>query len=191
MGHAQGKELLSEADYLAGEDVSKLRHEYIAGETHAMAGASERHNLIAGNIYLSLRNASRGTASRSFMADMKLRMSAGRVYYYPDVMLVCNPADNNPLYKESPCLIAEVLSPATAKIDLREKMNAYLAMPGLRYYLVVDSERLWAKCFFRNDADGWMEKTLDGADFIDVRCGEVRCMLSLEELYEDSGLLIQ
>jgi len=45
---------------------------------------------------------------------MKLRVAGGRAYYYPDVMLSCEPATPDEVYKDPPCLVAEVLSPSTA-----------------------------------------------------------------------------
>ena len=38
------------ADYLQGEQESQVRHEYVAGQVFAMAGAGEAHNRIAGNL---------------------------------------------------------------------------------------------------------------------------------------------
>ena len=98
--------------------------------------------------------------------------------------------DDHPLYKQSPCLIAEVLSPATASVDLREKWAAYRALPSLRYYLLVDSERLWAKVFFRDANDAWFEPDLSADDRVDVACDGTRLTLTLDDLYEDTGLLV-
>ena len=42
--------LISEADYLAGEKLADVRHEYVNGRVYAMAGTSRRHNRIAMNI---------------------------------------------------------------------------------------------------------------------------------------------
>ncbi len=224
---------VDEADYLRREEAASSKHELVGGEIYAMAGASERHNRISGNIFFHLRTATRGKACRAFMADMKLRLAASTTYYYPDAMLVCdtddhgdhaisihdrcdhhgrpplpNPLpqagegandvlrtpnainDNNPIYKQSPCFIAEVLSPATAAIDLREKWAAYRALPSLRYYLLVDSERLWAKAFFRDAQDVWFEQELGADNRLDVACGDARLTLTLDDLYEDTGLLI-
>ena len=38
------------ADYLSGEEASEVRHEYLGGEVHAMAGGTIDHNLLAGNL---------------------------------------------------------------------------------------------------------------------------------------------
>lgn len=187
MSQARVHSPVDETDYLRLEEAAATKHELVGGEIYAMAGASERHNRIALNIAFHLRNATRGKPCRAFMADMKLRLAGGATYYYPDAMLVCDPADDHPLYKQSPCLIAEVLSPATAGIDLREKWAAYRGLASLRYYLLVDSERLWAKVFFR-DADAWFEQELSADDRVDVVCDGTRLALTLDDLYEDSGL---
>jgi Uma2 family endonuclease len=190
MSHAQVHQPLSEDEYLRQEAEAEIKHELVSGEAYAMAGASERHNRIAGNVFYHLRSITRGKACRAFMADMKLRIAASSTYYYPDVMLVCDPADEHPIYKQAPRLIAEVLSPATANVDLREKWQAYRALPSVRYYLLVDSDRLWARVFFRKEEGDWFEQDLSREDVFEVQCDEVRLDLTLDDLYEDTGLLI-
>lgn len=190
MSQAHVHSPLDEADYLRFEEAAGSKHELVGGEIYAMAGASERHNRISLNIAYHLRTATRGKPCRAFMADMKLRIAASATYYYPDAMLVCDGADDHPLYKQSPCFIAEVLSPATASVDVREKWSAYRGMASLRYYLLVDSERLWAKVFFRDANDVWFEQELSDDDRVDVRCAGTRLTLTLDDLYEDTGLLI-
>ncbi|PJC13415.1 MAG: Uma2 family endonuclease, partial [Comamonadaceae bacterium CG_4_9_14_0_8_um_filter_60_18] len=48
---------ISVDDYLQGELQSDIRHEYLAGEVYAMAGAGEKHNRISLNIAFHLRAA--------------------------------------------------------------------------------------------------------------------------------------
>ena len=119
------KPRLTAVDYLAGEQDSDIRHEYVDGEVYAMAVAVESHNLIAGNVFARLRNLVRGGPCRVFISDMKLQGAAWDAFYYPDVMVVCDPSDTQTHFKRSPSLVVEVLSPATESIDRREKMLAY------------------------------------------------------------------
>ncbi len=187
MGMLVEHRTLSEEDYLAAEAAAPFKSEYVAGEVFAMAGASERHNRITLNIAFHLRAASRGHTCRAFMADMKLRVDAHQAYYYPDAMLVCDPADDHPLYKSAPCFIAEVLSPATAAIDQREKWLHYRDIPGLRYYLLADSETAHAR-LFRREGEVWREETLGPEDVVRIECTGLVFALSLDDLYEDTGL---
>lgn len=188
MSQAHVHSPVDEAAYLREEETAASKHEFVGGEIYAMAGASERHNRIAGNIFFHLRSATRGKPCRAFMADMKPRLAGGTTYYYRDAMLACDPADDRPLYKQSSCLIAEVLSPATATVDVREKWTAYRGVASLRYYLLMDSERLWDRVFFRDEHDAWFEQELSTEDRIDVACDGIR--LTLDDLYEDTGLLV-
>ena len=133
------KPLLSEEDYLELEAELPEKHEFAAGELFAMAGGTENHNRIAGNIFAHLWTAARGGSCRVFTSDMKARVS-NDVFYYPDVMVVCADGDDKPLYKTQPCLIVEVLSPNTEVIDRREKLQVYQRVPSLQAYLLVSAE---------------------------------------------------
>ena len=50
MNAAEKLNLVSVEDYLEGELISPIKHEYLGGVIHAMAGARNVHNLIASNI---------------------------------------------------------------------------------------------------------------------------------------------
>jgi Uma2 family endonuclease len=128
--------LLTIDEYLAFEKDSPVRHEYVGGELVAMAGASDRHNRVAGNIYALLWPALRGGPCRIYMSDMKMQISDDQIFY-PDVMVTCDPEDNGEYIKKRPCLIIEVLSPSTASIDRREKLVAYRRIESLQAYIVL------------------------------------------------------
>jgi Uma2 family endonuclease len=61
-------------DYLAGELISEVKHEYLGGEVHAMAGASNRQNKVAMNTLLTLGASLRGKPCRPFNSDTKVRI---------------------------------------------------------------------------------------------------------------------
>ena len=61
-------------DYLSGELRSETRHEYMGGSVYAMAGASEEHNAVAGNLFAALHAHLRGKPCRVFFVDMKVRL---------------------------------------------------------------------------------------------------------------------
>jgi len=185
---APERRLLHEREYLAREATALEKHEYVGGVAYAMAGAGERHNRIAGNLFVALRLATRGTPCGVYMADMKLRIGEGTAYYYPDVMVSCEPAGPDTVFKEAPCLVAEVLSPSTAAIDKREKLHTYRAIPSLRYYLVVDADRVSLTYFVRADDGAWLEASLEPEEQLQVRCKEMRVDLTLPAVYEDTGL---
>jgi len=73
-------------------------------------------------------------------SDQKLQ-PGGSLFYYPDVQVLCDPTDNDPLIKRRPCLVVEVTSDSTESIDWREKMLAYRGIANLTPYLIVRQDR--------------------------------------------------
>ncbi len=176
---------LSEQEYLAAELTANVRHEYIDGQIYAMAGASENHNRIAGNVFFQLRAAARGGHCGVFLSDMKLKIAWQKAYYYPDVMLVCHRQDDGDYFKQQPCLIAEASSPSTKKTDRREKLWAYQKIPSLRYYLLVSANREKVEYFVRNSQDEWQTALLEDDETLTVDCENYHAVLSLSDIYED------
>lgn len=180
---------LSEEDYLQNELSATIKHEYIDGQIYAMAGASENHNLISGNIFSTLRNATRGKDCRVFMSDMKLRIPQSHVYYYPDVMLVCQrSAADDDYYKHQPCFIAEVLSKGTQATDKREKLLNYQKIATLRYYLMIDSSQKCVDYWQRDEAGDWQTAVLEPGENLQIQCDSFSTGLTLDSIYEDVEL---
>lgn len=173
---------LSIEDYLKGELESDIRHEFYDGQVYAMAGAGERHNTIALNIATLLRQNTRGTECRSFIADMKLYLSDLDRFYYPDVLLTCDVDDNHEYYKEKPCLIVEVLSPSTEGTDRREKLHAYQNIPSLKEYVMVAQDEQKVE-LYRRDGEIWQYFLLDKDDTLELECLDLA--LSMSAIYED------
>jgi Uma2 family endonuclease len=174
--------LLSEADYLEGEKHSPVRHEYVAGRVFAMSGSSRAHNRIAGNLFTWLKAKIAGTPCEVYMSDVKLRIAHRQIYYYPDLVLACDPKDSHEYYLERPCLVVEILSPSTAKIDRREKLLAYQAIPSLQAYVVVAQDRCCIEVYTPMEAGQWRQTIYtDAAEFLDLPC--VHGQIQAEEVY--------
>jgi Uma2 family endonuclease len=157
MGHAAIQPRRSAADFLAWDAQQSLKHEFVRGAVFAMAGADERHVTAAGNLYLALRAHLRGTACRTYIADMKLRVEAADAYFYPDVMVCCDAADAaDPLVKRAPVLVVEVLSASTAAFDRGDKFAAYRTLPALREYLLADPATRRCDLYRKGDDGLWV-----------------------------------
>ena len=81
---------ISVEEYLESEQDGAVRHEYVAGGEYAITGGSIYHNRIT----LALASYLRSRVPEGcdvFASDMKLRTQ--HAFYYPDVMVHCDPAD--------------------------------------------------------------------------------------------------
>ena len=186
MGQAQ-LSYLSEANYLAGEELPGLRHEYVQGEIYAMTGASKTHGIIAGNVFALLRTHLRGSPCRTWTADMKVQVASVSAYYYPDVVVTCSPqdlaADAPKNYLTAPQVIVEVLSASTEQVDRREKWLNYRQLDSLREYVLIDQERQWAEVFHRG-AEGWLHEICQAGETLSLQSLDLQ--LAMDEIYEDS-----
>ncbi|MGR9012574.1 MAG: Uma2 family endonuclease [Gammaproteobacteria bacterium] len=127
---------ISEEEYLQGELVAEFKHELIDGEVYAMAGASEAHNLLSGNIVAELKNRLKGTSCRTFIADMKVKVAND--FFYPDAMVVCRQGMPEAYYQQSPIIIVEVLSKSTRRFDKTAKRLKYQTIPTLEEYVLIE-----------------------------------------------------
>ena len=176
---------ISPEEYLAGEELAATRHEYVGGIVYAMAGAKNRHNQIAGNIFLEVGGQLRGRACQPFNSDTKVRIRHGSDvrFYYPDIMVVCEPNSLDDVFQDHPVVIFEVLYESTARTDRVEKLRAYQTLPSLRAYVVVESERLGLTCHHRQDvAAPWTVERLEKRGN-QLPLSAVGCALSLEAIY--------
>ncbi|HLM61036.1 MAG TPA: Uma2 family endonuclease [Pyrinomonadaceae bacterium] len=64
------KTKISVENYLAGEETSPVKYEYVYGEVYAMARASDNHNRIVVNIITSLSTHLRNSNCESFAGDI-------------------------------------------------------------------------------------------------------------------------
>ena len=152
----------SAADYLAWEAGQPDRHEYFHGETFAMGGASRRHVTVSGNVFAALDGALENTPCRTYMADMKLQVDADHVYFYPDVLVTCDPADHQADYvMRAPILVVEVLSPTTAGYDRGDKFAAYRRIASLREFILIDPDKQRVEHYHRTNGNTWELRDLE------------------------------
>jgi len=180
---AQANEMLSVEDYLEGERLSEIRHEYVGGYVYAMAGASDDHNRIVGNIYSALHQRLRGKRCEPFMADMKLKIPGGQAYYYPDVLVACDPTDNATYFRERPTVVFEVLSPETARSDQREKWYAYAMVQSLKVYVLVSQDPREVTVLRRGRPGPWVTTVIKNISSV-LKLPEIQVEIPLARIYE-------
>ena len=175
---------ISVEDYLVGELVSQVKHEYFGGVVYAMAGGRNAHNVIAGNIYGLLHARLRGRRCSPFNSDTKIRVQlpTHTRFYYPDVSVVCssNPQDDS--FQDQPVAIFEVLSRSTRLTDGVEKRDAYLTIPSLRVYALVEQETAVVLLYRRTD-QGFVREAYDDLKAV-IPLPEIETELPLAEVYE-------
>ncbi|MCE7869918.1 Uma2 family endonuclease [bacterium CPR1] len=184
MSTAPNLDLTSIENYLAGELASPVKHEYLGGVLYAMAGARNTHNRIASNALIALGSRLRGGACEAFNSDTKIRIRLPHHirFYYPDLSVVCRPGPPHGSFQDEPAVVVEVLSRATRRVDEGEKKDAYLTIPSLEVYLLVEQD-LPAVVAFHRTEQGFVRDVYRSLEEI-VPLPGIGIELPLSELYE-------
>ena len=170
-------DFISIEDYLAGEQVSEIKHEYIDGYVYAMAGTKLNHERIAGNIFRKLGNYLEDSACEVVSSDFKVNV--GTRFFYPDVMVICNHEKGEDYYTQSPVLIVEVLSKSTRRKDKGLKLLAYQSIASLKEYVLIEQDFVEVTVY--RQSDNWRSQCYFLGD--DVRFDALDFSLSVEEIY--------
>lgn len=176
-------EFVSVADYLAAEETSQIRHEYLGGMVYAMAGETRDHNQICQNLLFQIRPKLKAGPCRIFICDIRvnLHLHSDEYYYYPDLVVTCDKRDTHPRFVRYPKLIIEVLSENTERVDRREKFFAYTSIPSLEEYVLVAQPAREVTVFRR--ASGWKSEVVSGAKAT-VALKSLKLTLPLSAIYE-------
>ncbi len=170
-------------EYLEWESQQEIRYEYINGEVFAMTGGTIPHNDLALNLYRILYPHLRSQGCRVNVADVKVQVNGKNSFYYPDVIVSCNPEDINARkFIKHPKIIAEVLSPGTSAKDRGEKFTYYLTIPTLQEYILIDSEKISVERYCRGEGRMWLYYPYIAGDNITLSSIEFEFPLNL--LYE-------
>ena len=191
-------QLISEANgrhmtvdqYLAFEQQSPARHEYLAGEVFAMTGASAQHHAIATRLFAATVSHLRGSIWRAHLSEVKVRVRTNMrdYFYYPDMLVISDQerradgGDRAPFVR-SPRLITEVISPSTENIDRREKMMMYREITSLEEYVLVAQDTCEVTVFRRRQ--NWRPMVCNELpDLVELR--SIGLSLPLGHLYRDA-----
>jgi Uma2 family endonuclease len=147
----------SYAEYLALEEHSPIRHEFLGGEIYAMAGGTPGHAALAATVLRLIGN-QLPAGCRAFTSDLRVRIVEADLSTYPDGAVVCGKtsrADDDKLAVTNPLLLIEVTSPSTEDYDRGVKLEQYKRLPTLKEVVIVSHNRSHVTVFRRGAGDVW------------------------------------
>lgn len=114
---------------------------------------------------------------------MKVRVNwqGAPTFFYPDVLVTCDPRDTERYFKQFPTVVSEVLSPETEKFDRREKLMAYASLESTQEYVLVAQDK--TKVTQHRRANGWKPEAVSGAGSVLELCS-LEFSLPLAAIYE-------
>ncbi len=181
--------LSSFEEYLALEEISNVKHEYVDGLILAMAGGTPEHAALAASVIGILFSALRGGRCRVYDSDLRVRIPATGLATYPDVTVVCGPREHDPADANTvvnPTVVVEVLSRGTETYDRGEKLEHYKKLASLREIVFVawDARRIEV---VRHLADGTWAAPLAASAGGHVALASLGCSLDVDEVYASAA----
>src|SRR5438552_4149036 len=129
------------SDYVALEQQSTTKHEFLDGEIYAMAGGSEEHSALAAEILRILGNAVENRPCRVHTSDLRIYVESVGLATFADGAVICGPLEQHaPSPKATalnPMVLVEVTSDSSEEYDNSEKLDYYRTIPTLREYIIV------------------------------------------------------
>ena len=170
--------------YLAWEADQPDKSEYVAGEVFAMVGVRRAHATVALNVGAAMREHLRGSPCLAFISDMKLRVAVVDAFFYPDVMVTCDPRDRRAdLFVQHPQLIVEILSISTAAYDRGAKFASYRQIDELQEYVLIDIEARRVEVFRRRPGNEWLLHDYAGEPACHFE--SVKLTMGMDVVFED------
>lgn len=140
---------------------------------------------MIGEVHYIIKRHLDGKECKVFLGGPRVRADLGfRDFdYFPDLSVICDPEDNDPLTTKSPAILIEVLSKSSENKDLAEKYFVYQQIPSLREYLVLGQDPADRRAYlFRRGQSGWETAAiLAGAGEIHLQSIDLR--FTLDELF--------
>jgi Uma2 family endonuclease len=175
-------------DYLAMEEISNVRHEFLAGEIYAMAGGSVLHAALSAAVLASLHAQLAGRC-RVYSSDLRIRVPSTGLASYPDVTILCRTVETDPQSPDTvvnPTVVVEVLSPGTIDYDLGEKFEHYRQIPSLRAVVYVWQDRRQIEVRERTTEGDWVPGSIAGSGQT-ATVAALRSAFGVDALYADAG----
>ena len=172
------------ADYLALEEASNTKHEFLNGEIYAMAGGTPEHAALAVATSATLLAQLRGGPCRVFSSDLRVRVLATGLATYPDVTVVCGPMERDPEGAETatnPRLVVEVSSKSTEAYDRGEKLDHYRRIPSLQAVVLISHRNPEIEVWERAADGEWRPRTFLAGQTAELEA--MRLRLAVDEIY--------
>jgi Uma2 family endonuclease len=174
------------ADYLAAEQNSPVRHEYIDGVIVAMAGGSDEHNAIMLQFAVLCANRRTGTC-RVYPADQRFWIASVGRGRYSDGSIICGsplhpPHDNQAT--TNPVVVCEVLSPSSEGDDEGDKRLDFQSLASLQAYVVIAQDERRVLVYRRDDGGAWRHDPDVYRDGQAFRLPALESAIAVAEIYD-------
>jgi len=180
---ATTEEIYTVEEYFELEKHSEIRHEFVNGKIIPMSGESIVANRIAGNCGFYLKLTLRSQGYDIIRHEVRTIVELNKKYRYPDVQVVKRDTITETHAIGSPVLLIEVSSYESSDRDNETKLNEYVQIASLQYYLIISQYEPLVHLYSRDD-QGWRFEVFSHLEN-EVSLSKLGCTLKVTNIYEN------
>jgi Uma2 family endonuclease len=178
------------ADYVALEQTSTTKHEFLGGEIYAMAGGSEEHSALCAQVLRLLGNAIGDRPCRVHTSDLRVYVESVGLATFPDGSVIWGSMvqhEPSPLSTAlNPLVLLEVTSDSSEDYDTGFKLEAYRSISSLEEYIVVSHRERRITVHHRRPGAEWTATVGVRGGAVEVR--SLGATLAIDEVYRASSI---
>ncbi len=173
---------MGKSEFLTWVQAHEGRYELAGSRVVMMTGGSRGHAMLVRRLAAALEKRLDSDRWTVLTSDFGVDLGPSTVRY-PDIVVDVAGGEVKDLTATAPAVIAEVISPSSAKDDLGAKADEYLRLPSLLAYLVLAQDEPKARVWVRG-AGGFSgkPKVIEGLDAV-IEIVSLGIDLPLAEIY--------
>lgn len=184
MSLARKEKRISVEEYFDLQRNTGKRYDFWDGKLIELEATTKVHNRIKRNL---IRKLDVPVLSEKdcelFDENVMTQLKSREKYVYPDIVISCNPEDNDPLIVQFPFIIIEVLPDGTEQYDRTEKFFKYQRIPTVEQCVFVSQKMMAVESFIRSTEDQWLFKALEQPTD-QLVFPKLEIVIGLEDIYQ-------
>ena len=162
MSLARKEKRITVEEYFDLQRNTGKRYDFWDGKLIELEATTKAHNRIKRNLIRKLEVPALSEKDcKLFDENVMTQLKSREKYVYPDIVISCNPEDNDPLIVQFPFIIIEVLPDGTEQYDRTEKFFKYQRIPTVEQCVFVSQKMMAVESFIRSTEDQWLFKALE------------------------------
>lgn len=169
--------------FLRREEESDERHEWVDGVVYAMSRGSPEHGRLTSRVTTKVLGPLLDDGCESFSSDTPIFIEAAQHHTYAGASVVCGALVTRTVRDRNgqsigeaivnPCLIVEVLSPATERYDRDGKFDAYKKLPSFAEYVLVSQDERRIEVRTRDEQLQWTTQIAGAGESVRIHGRDV------------------
>ena len=174
------------AEYVAIENESERKHEFLNGDIFVMSGGTENHGRLISKLgHLLMGIVGDDGPCHAFSSDMRIYVESVDLATFPDASVICGPLQQHAASPNAtalnPTMLFEVTSDSSEEYDCTFKREVYETIPSLRQYVIVSHRERRIISDVLNDDGKWITHVPSRGEHLELK--PLKARIAVDDIY--------